>query len=113
MENPLDFESPRVREAFITALARDSNGVPAAVEGMLAAAAQDREVTRETMLAYRHEAAVTYLDMTPLLLIAAAAFMALRYISRGAGLQELMVLAGVGSSLFWIAAFFVRRMGRG
>jgi len=66
------------------------------VERMLAAAAQDREVTRETMLAYRHEAAVTYLDMTPLLLIAVAVFMALRYIGRGAGLQELMVLAGVG-----------------
>ena len=31
--------------------------------------------------------------------------MALRYISRGAGLQELMVLAGVGSSLFWTVVF--------
>ena len=51
--------------------------------------------------------------MTPLLLIAAAAFMALRYISRGVGLQELMAPAGVGSSLFWIVALFVRRMGRG
>jgi hypothetical protein len=37
--------------------------------------------------------------------------MALRYIGRGAGLQELMVLAGVGSSLFWMVVFFARRMG--
>lgn len=109
--NPLDFESPRVREAFLTAVSRDSNGVPAAVEGMLTAAAQDREVTRASVAGYRHEAAVTYLDMTPMLVIVVAAFMALRYIGRGAGLQELMVLAGVGSSLFWIVVFFARRMG--
>jgi hypothetical protein len=109
--NPLDFESSWVREAFLTAVAQDSNGIPAAVEGMLTAAAQDRELTRARITGYRHEAAVTYLDMTPMLVIAVAAFMALRYISRGAGLQELMVLAGVGSSLFWMVVFFARRMG--
>jgi hypothetical protein len=48
---------------------------------------------------------------TPIRVIAVAAFMALRYISRGARLQGLMVLAGVGSSRFWIAVFFPRRMG--
>lgn len=30
-QSSLDFESPRVREAFLTAVARDSNGIPAAV----------------------------------------------------------------------------------
>ena len=108
--NPLDFESPRVHEAFLTAVARDSNGIPAAVEGMLSIAAQDREVTRASVSGYRHDAAVTYLDMTPMLVIVVAAFMALRYIGRGAGHQVLMLLAGVGSSLFWIVFFFARRM---
>lgn len=30
-QSSLDFESPRVREAFLTAVERDSNGIPAAV----------------------------------------------------------------------------------
>jgi len=92
--NPLDFESPRAREAFFTAVT-----------------AQDREENRTSFAGYRHDAAITCLDMTPMLVIAVAAFMALRYIGRGAWLQELMVLAGVGSSVFWMEVFFARRMG--
>jgi hypothetical protein len=109
--NPRDFASPWVCEAFLTAVARDSNGEPAAVEGMLATAAQDRELTRASVTGYRHEAAVTYLGMTPMLVIAVAAFMALRCIGLRAGPNGLMVLAGVGSSLFWIVVFFAHRMG--
>ncbi|TVQ88642.1 MAG: hypothetical protein EA400_08555 [Chromatiaceae bacterium] len=53
-----------------------------------------------------HEAAVTYLDMTPVLIIVAAGFMALRYVSRGFGMQEFLVLAGVGTSLFYLLLYF-------
>jgi hypothetical protein len=108
--HPLHFERPRLRAAFITAVCRDAGGVPAAVEGMLAAALTAPEVSRETMRDLSHEAAVRYLDMTPLIIIAAAGFMALRYISRGMGMQELMVMAGVGTSLFWVVLYFARMM---
>jgi hypothetical protein len=40
----------------------------------------------------------------------AVGLMAMRYISRGIGVQELMVLAGVGTSLFSLMLFFARRM---
>jgi hypothetical protein len=44
------------------------------------------------------------------LVVALVAFMAMRYISRGRGLQELFVLAGIGSLLFPLVVFFGRRM---
>jgi hypothetical protein len=71
--------------------------VPAAVAGMLEAATHDREVTRERIRDYQHEAAAVYWDMTPLLSIAVIAFMAMRYISRAIGEMELLALSGVGS----------------
>ena len=108
--NPLHFERPKLREAFIAAVCRDAGGVPAAVEGMLAAALAEPEVSRQTVRGLSHEAAVQYLDMTPLLILVAAGFMALRYISRGMGMQELMVMAGVGTSLFWVILYFARMM---
>ncbi|MCF7992158.1 MAG: hypothetical protein K9M02_17095 [Thiohalocapsa sp.] len=109
-EHPLHFETPRLREAFITAIARDAGGVPAAVEGMLAAAAAEPEVSRSTVREMTHDAATRYLDMTPMLIIMAAGFMALRYVSRGAGMKELMVMAGVGTSLFYVLLYFSRMM---
>jgi hypothetical protein len=90
---PITFDGPKVREGFIVAVCRDSAGVPAAVAGML-------------------EAAAIYWDMTPLLPIAVIAFMAMRYISRGIGETELLVLSGVGSALFWGLIALARRLGR-
>jgi hypothetical protein len=110
MREPIEFESERVQEAFITQVVRESRGIPAAIEGMVMTAVHEREVTRRTLHGYRHEAAITYIDMTPMLLILVVGLMALRYISRGAGIQELMVLAGVGTSLFSLMLFFARRM---
>jgi hypothetical protein len=49
--------------------------------------------------------------MTPLVIIAAAGFMALRYVSRGVSMPELMVFAGVGTALFWVVLYFARLMG--
>jgi hypothetical protein len=36
--------------------------------------------------------------------------MAMRYISRGMGMQELMVMAGVGTSMFYLLLYFGRMM---
>jgi hypothetical protein len=107
---PIEFESDRVQEAFIVQVVRESRGIPAAIEGMLRTAINEREVTRRTLRAYRHEAAITYIDMTPMILVLVVCLMALRYVSRGAGIQELMVMAGVGTALFSLILFFARRM---
>lgn len=108
--SPLPFDRPRTREAFIRTVQRDSAGVPAVVESMLATAEAAPRISAATVREIGSEAAVTYLDMTPLIIIISAGFMALRYISRGAGLQEMMVLAGVGTSVFWLLMYFSRVM---
>lgn len=109
--HPVAFESPRIRAAFIRAVARDSGGIPAAVTGMLDIALVERTITRESVRAINHEAAQVYLDMTPVLVILSVAFMAMRYVSRGLGMKELMVMAGVGTSMFYLLLFFARFMG--
>lgn len=108
--HPLVFASARVRSAFVRAVVRDSGGIPAAVQGLLDLALVERTVTRATLRSLSHEAAITYLDMTPVLILLAAGLMAMRYISRGMGMQELMVFAGVGTSVFWVVLYFARMM---
>ncbi len=109
-QHPLAFESRRIRNAFVRTVARDSGGIPAAVVGMLELALVERSVNRATLRDISHEAARAYLDMTPALVIVVAGFMALRYVSRGVGAMELMVLAGVATSFMSVLLFFVRRL---
>lgn len=97
---PLRFESERVRESFLRAVAQDSGGVPAAIRGMLEAASAEAEITRATVRAFAHEAGVRYLDMTPTLVIGLMAVVAGRYIASGLNNNELYILSGVGIALF-------------
>jgi hypothetical protein len=109
---PIRFSSERVRQAFVRAVVQDSGGVPAAIAGMLQAAGNDGEVTPASIRAYRHEAGTRYLDMTPALVLLVIGFMAMRYVSRGIGQVELLVMSGVGSALFYGLSIFLRRLGR-
>lgn len=108
--HPVTFDSPRLRSALVRTVIRDSAGIPAAIHGMLELVLIERHVTRSTLRELGHEAAVTYLDMTPVLVILSVAFMAMRYVSRGMGMKELMVLAGVGTSMFYLLLYFTRFM---
>ena len=108
--HPVTFDSPRVRSGFIRTVVRDSAGIPAAIQGMLDLVLIQRHVDRSTLRLLGHEAAVTYLDMTPILVILSVGFMAMRYVSRGMGMKELMVLAGVGTSMFYLLLYFTRFM---
>ncbi|MCP4468827.1 MAG: ATP-binding protein [Halieaceae bacterium] len=112
VKRPIRFTSNRVREAFLRAVEQDSGGVPAAIEGMLLSATNDGEVTPVSIRAYRHEAGTSYLDMTPALVIAVIGFMAMRYVSRGIGEVELLVMSGVASALFYGLTMLLRRLGR-
>jgi hypothetical protein len=109
---PIRFTSDRVRRAFIRAVEQDSGGVPAAIEGMLQSATNDGEVTPASIRAYRHEAGTRYLDMTPVLVLAVIGFMAMRYVSRGIGEVELLVMSGVASALFYGLTMILRRLSR-
>ena len=105
--HPVRFEPPRVRAAFLRAVAQDSGGVPAAIEGMLEQAASEPAVTRAQVRAFGHEAGVRYLDMTPVVVLGVAGIIAARYIARGMGSRELYVLAGIGMGLAVVVRFFI------
>lgn len=112
--NPVRFTDEGTRQKFIRHVARDSGGVPAAIEGMLDAASALQEITPSCARSIaRHGAAGRYVDMTPVLVIVLTGFVALRYISRGLGAMELLVLSGVASALFMGLRFFMYRMSRG
>ena len=110
--HPLRFESRRVREAFLRAVAQDSGGVPAAIRGMLEKAAAEPEVTLAGVREFTHDAGVRYIDMTPTLIVGFVAVIAGRYIARGLDSMELYVLSGVGIALFLGLRFAMGRMGR-
>ena len=107
---PVRFSSQRTRAHFIRHVARVSGGIPAAIRGMLEAAQAESEITPAKARSFHHEASAHYLDMTPVLVILMVVFLAMRYISRGLGDMEMLVLSGVVSAIFIGLRFFMFRM---
>lgn len=111
-QNPVRFSDQRTRVRFLRHVAQDSGGVPAAVRGMLEAAEKEPEITPAMARGFSHEAGIRYVDMTPLVVLLIVAAMATRYISRGFGLQEMLVVSGVATALFTGVRFFLWQMRR-
>lgn len=111
--HPVRFTDEKTRKKFIRHVARESGGNPAAIEGMLEAARALHEITPGRARAVaRHDAAGNFVDLTPVLVLVLVGFFALRYISRGIGEIELLVLSGVGGAIFMGLRFFMYRMSR-
>jgi len=109
-QRPLRFSDSRTRARFIRHVAQDSGGVPAAIRGMLDKAEKEREITPALARSFTHAAGVRYLDMTPVLILMMVVAMAGRYVSRGIGEIEMLVLSGVASALFMGLRFFFWQM---
>jgi hypothetical protein len=63
---------------------------------------------------FTHEAGVRYIDMTPLVVLLLIAAMAMRYISKGASLEEMMMVSGLAMALFTGVRFLLGMLrGRG
>ncbi|MES9947198.1 MAG: ATP-binding protein [Candidatus Thiodiazotropha sp.] len=111
-ETPIRFADENTRERFVRHVARDSGGVPAAIEGMLETARKEREITPAMARGFAHEAGVRYVDMTPLVILLIVIAMAARYVSRGLGDVEMLVLSGVATALFMGLRFVFWQMRR-
>jgi len=109
-QRPIRFTDGRTRERFINHVARDSGGIPAAIRGMLETASMEEEITPAKAGAFNHEAGMTYLDMTPLIVLALVVAIAGRYISRGMGETDMLVLSGVATALFIGLRFFMYQL---
>lgn len=110
--HPLRFADHRTERLFTRHVAQESNGVPAALLGMLDSARSEDRITPAKVRGYSHDAGVRYMDMTPMLVIVLVVAMAARYIGRGIGEVELMVLSGVSTALFMGLRYFLVVMRR-
>jgi len=108
--HPVRFADEATRARFVRHVARDSGGVPAAIRGMLEAAQKEREITPAMARGFSHEAGVQYVDMTPLLVLLIVVAIAGRYISRGVGDTEMLVLSGVATAIFMGLRFLFWQM---
>ncbi|MDR5875128.1 AAA family ATPase [Vreelandella gomseomensis] len=107
---PLRFSDERTRDRFLRHVAQAGGGIPAAIRGMLEEADKEGEITPAKARSLYHEAGIRYVDMTPLLVILLVIGMASRYISRGLGDTQMLVLSGVATAIFMGLRFFFFQM---
>lgn len=108
----LRFADDRTRRLFLRHVAHQGGGVPAAMVAMLDEASAEDRITPAKVRGFSHEAGVQYMDMTPALILVLVGFMALRYIGRGIGEVELVVLSGVSTALLMGIRYFIFAMRR-
>jgi hypothetical protein len=102
-------ESPAL---YITHVVKQSNGNPQAIHDMLDESDKERVVDKRRIWEMRHPAGVRYLDFTPVVVVAGALVVGLRYVAIGLGDTSLYVLAGLAAALFLaLRIFLFRGMG--
>lgn len=97
-------ESPAL---YVGHLVKQSGGNPQAIVDMLAESAKERRVDKRQIREMRHAAGVSYLDFTPVMLLAGAAIVGTRYLAMGIGDKALYILAGIGAALFLVVRLFL------
>jgi hypothetical protein len=103
-------ESP---ELYITHVVKQAGGNPQAIHDMLDESDKERVVDKRRIREMRHQAGVRYLDFTPVVIVAGAMIVGLRYVAIGLGDTSLYVLAGMAAALFLaLRIFMFRGMGR-
>ena len=90
-------ESP---ELYVSHVVKQAGGNPQAIADMLDESGKERLIDKRKVREMRHEAGVSYLDFTPVMLVAGASVIAMRYVAMGLGDKMLYVMAGIGAALF-------------
>lgn len=82
---------------------------------MLDESSKERVINKRQVREMRHEAGISYLDFTPVMLLIGAMIVATRYVAMGMGDKTLYVAAGIGAAIleyptdpigWFLAAFF-------
>lgn len=103
-------ESPAL---YIGHVVKQAGGNPQAIIDMLEESGHEKRVDKRQIRAMQHAAGVTYVDFTPVMLIAGAGIVGTRYLAMGIGDTALYVLAGMGAALFLVVRFFMFRGSSG
>jgi len=97
-------ESP---DQYISHVVKQSAGIPQAIFDMLEESSKERIIDKRTVRAMRHDAGVTYLDFTPMVMLLGALIVSMRYIGMGTGDKTLYIMGGMGAALFLTFKFFI------
>ncbi len=106
----LQFANDKCHKSFTRYVQQESGGVPLAIRGLIDHASKSEVIDCKALRSFRHDAGVRYWDMTPVVVIVIIGFMAMRYVSRGVGEIELLVMSGVASALFYGLSIVLRRL---
>ncbi len=95
------------RDQYISHVVKQSAGIPQAIFDMLEESSKERIIDKRTVRAMRHDAGVTYLDFTPMVMLLGALIVSMRYIGMGTGDKTLYIMGGMGAALFLTFKFFI------
>jgi hypothetical protein len=88
-----------------------SKGYPIAIRDLLWKGSLEKYVDKEHIRGLAHDAGVRGFSIAPLLLVVVAAFSVWRYVARGTGDQDGIIIGGIGSVVFSVIWLFTRRFG--
>jgi len=97
-------ESP---DLYISHVVKQSGGVPQAIHDMLDESGKERIIDKRKVREMRHEAGVSYLDFTPMVMFLGAMIVSMRYVGMGTGDKTLYIMGGMGAALFLTFRFFI------
>jgi len=102
--NGVLIESP---DLYISHVVKQSGGVPQAIHDMLDESGKERIIDKRKVREMRHEAGVSYLDFTPMVMFLGALIVSMRYVGMGTGDKTLYIMGGMGATLFLTFRFFI------
>jgi energy-coupling factor transporter ATP-binding protein EcfA2 len=106
----LMIESPQL---YIGHVVKQAGGNPQAIIDMLEESGHEKRLEKRQIREMRHAAGVTYVDFTPVMIVAGAMVVGTRYMAIGLGDTALYVMAGIGAALFLSLRYFLARGAAG
>lgn len=107
-EHPVPSTDPK---HYRKAVWEASKGYPSAIRDLIWKGSLEKYVDKEHIRGLAHDAGVKGFSIAPGMLILMAAFSIWRYVARGVGDQDGLIIGGVGSALFGVIWLFMRRLG--
>jgi hypothetical protein len=108
VEQPVPSVDPR---HYQKAVYDASRGYPNAIKDLVWKGSLEKYVDKEHIRGLAHDAGVKGFSIAPAILILVAVFAVWRYVARGVGDQDGLIIGGAGSAIFGIVWLFLRRIG--
>jgi len=107
-EQPVPSVDPR---HYQKAVYDASRGYPSAIKDLVWKGSLEKYVDKEHIRSLAHDAGVKGFSIAPAILILVVVFAVWRYVGRGVGDQDGLIIGGAGSAVFGVIWLFLRRLG--